>query len=304
MVTIRQMRSVAAVVEEGSFTRAAQRENATQSGVSQHVAAVESALGVSLFDRSAEGVRPTPAGQRYYARCIEVLRNLELASSEAQATGRGVSGRVRAGLMPAFTRAILPPVLDRFLATYADVEVEVIEGYSGTLTDMVRAQELDFAAVPSAKATVGLTVTHLIRNAEHLVSGPAMGLTHNAPQRLSDLPPLNMIVPARSNARRAKLDEYFETHGVRIAKRLEMDAMLATLGLVARSTWVTVLPQMICLADAEGTARRISPIISPTFASDFTIIEPARRPLAVPAQLFLDGLREELNRNTAFATPT
>lgn len=298
MVTIRQMRSVAAVVEEGSFTRAAQRENATQSGVSQHVAAVETALGVPLFDRSAEGVRPTPAGQRYYARCIEVLRNLELATSEAQATGRGVSGRVRAGLMPAFTRAILPPVLDRFLDTYADVEVEVIEGYSGTLTEMVRAQDLDFAAVPSARATQGLTVTHLTRNPEYLVSGPALGLEHRRPLRLGDLPPLNMIVPAPNNARRAKLDEYFETHGVRIAKRLEMDAMLATLGLVASSTWVTVLPQMICLGDADGVYRRVSPIIAPGFASDFTIIEPARRPVSIPAQLFLDALREELDQNT------
>ena len=51
MVTLRQIRSVIAVFEEGSFTRAADRENATQSGVSQHVAAVEAALGVTLFDR-------------------------------------------------------------------------------------------------------------------------------------------------------------------------------------------------------------------------------------------------------------
>ena len=60
-IALRQVRAVIAVCEEGSFTRAAERENATQSGISQHVAAVERALGVMLFERSARGIVPTPA---------------------------------------------------------------------------------------------------------------------------------------------------------------------------------------------------------------------------------------------------
>ena len=64
MISIRQMRSVVAVLEEGSFTRAAERENATQSGISQHVSAVEQQLGASLFERTSDGVKPTKAGER------------------------------------------------------------------------------------------------------------------------------------------------------------------------------------------------------------------------------------------------
>jgi LysR family nitrogen assimilation transcriptional regulator len=63
-IPLSQIRAVIAVCEEGSFTRAAERENATQSGISQHVAAVERALGVRLFERSTAGVAPTPAGLR------------------------------------------------------------------------------------------------------------------------------------------------------------------------------------------------------------------------------------------------
>jgi len=46
-IPLRQIRAVIAVCEEGSFTRAAERENATQSGISQHVAAIERTLGSS-----------------------------------------------------------------------------------------------------------------------------------------------------------------------------------------------------------------------------------------------------------------
>src|SRR5438128_2474280 len=70
-IALRQIRAIIAVCEEGSFTRAAARENATQSGISQHVAAAERTLGVKLFERSAAGVRPTPAGQRYYKRGLK-----------------------------------------------------------------------------------------------------------------------------------------------------------------------------------------------------------------------------------------
>src|SRR5476651_2218235 len=87
-IPLRQVRAVIAVCEEGSFTRAAERENATQSGISQHVAAVERALGVKLFERAAGRVTPTPAGLRYYKSCVHAVGALENAAEEARALPR------------------------------------------------------------------------------------------------------------------------------------------------------------------------------------------------------------------------
>src|ERR1700733_5505197 len=97
-IPLRQVKAVIAVCEEGSFTRAAQRENATQSGISQHVGAVERALGVRLFERSSTGVAPTPAGLRYYRRCVEAVGMLETAGEEARSLASFVSGELRIGL--------------------------------------------------------------------------------------------------------------------------------------------------------------------------------------------------------------
>src|SRR5215831_10148951 len=111
-IPLRQIRAVIAVCEEGSFTRAAQRENATQSGISQHVAAVERALKIKLFERTPTGVMPTPAGLRYYRRCVEAVGMLDTAGEEARSLASFVSGELRIGLMPTFTRAVLAPTLD------------------------------------------------------------------------------------------------------------------------------------------------------------------------------------------------
>src|ERR1700710_3052945 len=142
-IPLRQIRAVIAVCEEGSFTRAADRENATQSGISQHVAAVERALGIRLFERSTGAVKPTPAGLRYYKRCVEAVGTLEHAAEEARSLADEGTGELRIGLMPAFTRAVLAPVLDDFVRRCPEVRLHIVEGYRGALTDMVLNDELD-----------------------------------------------------------------------------------------------------------------------------------------------------------------
>ncbi len=296
MITLRQIRSVIAVFEEGSFTRAATRENATQSGVSQHIAAVEASLGVTLFERETGGVHPTAAGKRYYEQAVQALRNLDAAAGEARAAAVGTSGPVFAGLMPAFTRAALAPVLDRFMGAHPNIDVKVIEGYSGALTDMVRAQSLDFALVPASTANVGLSVTHLVRDREMLISGAGQGLPHGAPVILSELDPINLIAPTRSNVRRQKLEEYIETHNVRIHRLLEMDAMMGTLELVALGDWVSILPGLLCANDSDGSVRHVAPVDAPPLYSEFVMIEPARKPLSPQAAALFEAMRDEIVR--------
>src|SRR6202521_4416978 len=212
-IPLRQIRAVIAVCEEGSFTRAAERENATQSGISQHVAAVERKLGVKLFERSTGGVKPTPAGLRYYKRCVEAVGTLALAAEEAHALSGQVTGDLRIGLMPTFTRAVLAPVLEDFVPRCPEVRLHIVEGYSGLLTEMVLDDDLDFAVVPAYEGTVGLKSRLLVRDREMLISGPRRGFAPLAPLRLSECAPLKFVVPGPDNIRRRNLETYFHSHG-------------------------------------------------------------------------------------------
>jgi LysR family tcuABC transcriptional regulator len=296
-IALRQIRAIIAVVEEGSFTRAAVRENATQSGISQHVAAAERTLGVKLFQRSPAGVQPTPAGQRYYKRCIEAVGQLANASEEARGFAARVTGDLRIGLIPTVTRAALAPALDRFTAQYPDVRPYIVEGYSGWLTDMVLDGELDFAVVPTFEGRVGLKSRLLVRDREMLVSNVKQGFKPLQPVRLKDCGPLKIILPGRVNVRRRNIEIYFQTHGIEVAEMIELDAMIGTLQLVARSDWVAILSGLICVADIRrDTGRVISPIYDPPLIAEFVVISPARRTLSTPAQLFLDAFEAEIAR--------
>jgi LysR family nitrogen assimilation transcriptional regulator len=298
-VALRQVRAVIAACEEGSFTRAAERENATQSGISQHVAAVERTLGVKLFERSARGIVPTPAGLRYYKNCIEAVGRLEHANEEARSLAGLVSGDLRVGLMPTFTRAVLAPTLEDFVPRHPDVRLHVLEGYSGLLTGMVLADELDFAVVPAFEGRTGLKSRLLVRDREMLLSGRQRGLTPLAPVELADWAPLKIVVPGPQNVRRRNLETYFHTHGVEVAAMLEMDAMIGTLEFVARSDWVTVLPSLICINDIGKDDLVVNPIIKPALRAEFIVIQPARRTLSLQARRFLDCFEAQVANSRA-----
>jgi DNA-binding transcriptional LysR family regulator len=253
-------------------------------------------MGVRLFDRSTSGVRPTPAGMRYYRRCVEAVATLSAAAEEMRALAGRVSGNLRIGLMPTFTRAALAPALKDYVREHPDVKLRIVEGYSGVLTEMVFEEELDFAVVPTFEGRVGLKSRLLARDREMLISGKSRGLKSLAPVRLADVLPLKLVAPGLHNIRRRNLETYFETNGIQIEDLIEMDAMIGTLEFVARSDWVTILPALICVHDLGKGDLVVNPIVNPPLYAEFVVIEPARRTLSVQAQLFLECLEAEVER--------
>lgn len=295
MASLRQLNSLIAVYEEGSFTAASERENATQSGISQHISAIEKELGINLFTRNSNGVIPTTICHGFYKKSVEAIRTLKTAEQEAMNAGKGLSGRVNAGLMPTFTRAALAPVLKSISTTHPNIEISIVESYSGSLTDMVKAGELDFALVPVMTGTQGIKYSNLVRDREVLVSSPSFGNNQGEEISLKNLAPLKIVLPSKANIRRIKLEDYFTAHSIEIANIMEMDSMIGTLELVGSTDWVTILPYLICVPDTHSNLRYINPICEPNIYSDFVIIEPIGRSLTPQATFFLKLLKEEIS---------
>ncbi|HEU0059924.1 MAG TPA: LysR family transcriptional regulator [Hyphomicrobiaceae bacterium] len=293
--SVRDLTLFVAVYEQRSFTAAAEREGATQSGVSQHIRKLEDTLGVRLFTRSKGEVQPTPAGDALYLKSIDILRLYDAAKQAVRSYGKGLEGPLVVGLMPTMTRSVLAPALARFVADNPNVSINVIEAYSATLTQQVRAAEIDFAIVPAFACPPGLSSRLFLRTPEVLVSNPSSGLAHGAPVRLAGLSPVKLVLPGRGNTRRHTLETYCAANGVSIERLIELDAMLATLDLVARSDWMTVLPGIMMALD-DGTQHRVNPLAEPPFWLDLVLIEPSHRSMTTAALAFLAALEAEAQR--------
>lgn len=295
MISLRQIRSFVAVYEEGSFTAAARREGATQSGISQHLKQLETELGVALLERKGRDVEPTLAGKLYYRECVEVLKKLEAAQQSVVV--RHVQGAIRVGLMPTFTRSVLAPALEKFLASAPGSEISVTEAYSGVLTEMILKGELDFAIVPAFEGAIGIAHRLLARDREMLVSAKRGKKSNVNPVKLSELGPLKVVLPGLQNTRRRNIETYFSVNSVTVAQRLELDAMMGTLQFVASSDWVAILPFVMMVSDLDGGQFDIRPLEDPPFYSEFVLIEPARKVMSPAAALFADILKMEAERS-------
>jgi LysR family nitrogen assimilation transcriptional regulator len=298
--SLTDIRLFVAAYEERSFTAAAQRENATQSGVSQHVAKLEKRLGIELFFREKGRITPTPAAERYYVRCLEVLSAYEAASASLDGLKGQLAGEVSIGLMPTMTRSALAPALARFAGEHANVSVKIVEAYSGVLTREVRAGVFDFAIVPAFPGGSGLSVRPFLTTRETLVSakkgGPIPRVAHLAPVRLSSAGPLRVVLPGPLNTRRQTLTTYFTTHGVEVERTMELDAMMGTLDYVASSGWVTILPAVMMAGDISGGRFKVNPIAEPRLDLDLVSIQPSRRVLRPAAAAFFAILAAETRR--------
>lgn len=294
---LQQLRYFAAVYEQGSFSAAADKVNATQSGLSMHVSQMEKRYDVMLFDRSSSGVTPTEAGRAFYLEAVKVLAATSQAEDRLKTLSKSVVGHVHVGLMPTFTRAVLTEALLRFANEYPEVRLSISEGYAGTLAGKVVEGQLDFAVVPASFAiNESLASKPMGDDRECLVCAPDRVVPMNGDGvLLSEMSPLRLVLPGKGNARRNLIENYLRLNNIEISHLLELDTMHGTLNLVANSDWVAILPGIMCLPDLDGKRRKVVPLANPPLTVNYMRIETRKRPLSGVAQIFADILQEELN---------
>jgi DNA-binding transcriptional LysR family regulator len=144
---IGELRTFLAVLEHGSFSRAAEALRLGQSTVSFHVKALETAVGARLLDRHGGRVRSTATGAvlRRYALRIVSLREEALARLRAEESGQAGRLTIAASTIPG--EYLLPPVLSRFLAAHPRVAVSVDVSDSRAALARLAAHECDLALV-------------------------------------------------------------------------------------------------------------------------------------------------------------
>jgi DNA-binding transcriptional LysR family regulator len=134
------------VARHGSFGKAAKALAYTPPAVSQRIGALERQCGVRLFDRSARGVSPTPAGRLLLEHAERVLQAVDAARADLNAAAEFRRGRIRVGAFGTALAGLVPDAL-RELRTRVDVDLDIVEDDPYRLLPRVAARELDLAVV-------------------------------------------------------------------------------------------------------------------------------------------------------------
>ncbi|BAN25298.1 LysR family transcriptional regulator [Caballeronia insecticola] len=149
-----------AVFEEGTLTRAAEREAIAVSAASKRLLELEQAVGAVLFERKARGMELTNAGETllHYAR--RVLRDVENIGIELAEHASGVRGYVRMMANLSAIVEFLPEDLRAFLSVHDQIKIDLEERPSGGIVEGVADSLVDLGICSGEADTRGLETTH------------------------------------------------------------------------------------------------------------------------------------------------
>ncbi|WP_374298286.1 LysR family transcriptional regulator [Paracoccus sp. (in: a-proteobacteria)] len=144
-VDTRQLKTLLAIVESGSFSRAAGAVHLTVSAVSQQIQALEQEVGAPLFDRASRPPRLTAAGQQMVELADQVVRAAENAIDAI--SGRRLIGTLSMGSVRTSALSLLPRAMVRMNAAHPDLRIKLRVALSETLLQDVLAGRLDAAMI-------------------------------------------------------------------------------------------------------------------------------------------------------------
>jgi DNA-binding transcriptional LysR family regulator len=155
-INLNHLRVFECVYRTKSMTAAANELHLTQSGVSQHIKALEESLDIKLFDRINLKLVPTLAAKTLHEHTDASLSQIENALWEIKGREVEFSGTVTIGMPPEFGYNIVMPLMSKFAQNHPLLKFDLRIGLTGNISSLLLNGELDFAFIDAYSLEKGI----------------------------------------------------------------------------------------------------------------------------------------------------
>ncbi len=273
---LRQLESLVAIVDGGSFSRAAVTLNLAQPSLSRQMALLEGELGQRLLVRTGRGVQLTAAGEVFIVHARQMLETARRGRDAMHDLGTEPGGRVTVGMPPRVALGLSVPLVRSFRERFPRAVITVLEGLSLALRESLVAGRLDLALMFDPQPSPQLAYETLMREQLLLVAPPKSRLPTRVP--LASLSGYPLVLPSAPNAIRGLLDEVLAPRGVPLNVLAEVGAVQTVLALVAEGMGCTVLPESALAARPGGVRLPHAPLGPPAIRNTLVLATPLARP--------------------------
>ncbi|WP_343717563.1 LysR family transcriptional regulator [Inquilinus sp.] len=290
MDRLRAYEIFAAVVAQGSFTRAADALDTSPANVTRYVNELEAHLAVRLLNRSSRRLSLTEAGQALAERARAILD--EVAETEAIASSAALSprGRLRVNAPVSFGILHLAPLWPRFLARYPQIELEV--DLVDRVVDLV-GEGYDLAIRISRAGSQALVARKLAASRNIVCAAPDYIARRGAPATPADLLAHDCIgYSGAATVEWHLADEAGRPYAVKVPCVMQANngdtaraAALAGLGIIWQPTF---------LIGGDLRQGRLVPLLPGYRMADIDVLAvyPSRRYLGAKVRVMVDFLAE------------
>jgi len=286
MDDLNELQVFAAVVDEGSFVRAARRLGLTTSTVSRRMAALEDRLDSRLVERTTRRLHVTEAGRKLHARVAPAVREIREAERAVRDLRDVPRGLLRVTSVPTVSRQFLVPTARDYLARYPDTQVEILA--TQRIVDLV-GEGFDLGVRPGALEDSSLMSRKLAPGHAVVCASPAYIARKGRPESPDELVHHDCVTWGIGPARWRFADREVEVEGrLKVSDPgLAHDAALAGIGIAQVPAFA---------ADPQLESGRLVALLEEfrPFELRLHAVWPSSRHLSARVRSFIDLLVERV----------
>jgi DNA-binding transcriptional LysR family regulator len=295
MLDLYKLHIFAVVIQEESFSAAAERLYMTQSAVSQHIKELETSLGRSLFQRGWRGVKLTPHGEvlnRYTGEIFELVAKAENALIDID---HMTSGRISIGATPGLGVYLVPDWTLNFRARYPQITVALQTGITSQIVSDVLAQRLEIGFIEgelSDHHASRLSSLILEEIEQQVVVGFKNRFWDHQTLCLEDLQHQSMIVREAHSQSRLWLEERLRHYGIETVIGAEFDNLESIKRAVSLGPCLSILPPYVVQTEVAQGLLHMIPVREKPFTRNLKVIWDSRVPFSPITRAFLTELSQ------------
>ncbi|SNV56878.1 LysR family transcriptional regulator [Veillonella rodentium] len=169
---LKQLEYFVSVVENNSFTQAANEQYISQSAISQQIKALETGLGVELIVREKRSFHLTPAGQYLYRTGKKLLERFHDITVETTRIGTDARVSLRIGYLNRYSGVILQQTVIRMAKSHKNLDIRMYSGSHEELYGMLQDRRVDVVFNDQWQVLADIYDTHLVGTARSVIEVP------------------------------------------------------------------------------------------------------------------------------------
>ncbi len=294
-VKTRHFTLLAHLDRERSVLRAAEAIGMSQPAASKLLRELEDHLGVTLFERHARGVAPTPYGEVLVRHAHSVLSEIRVAQEEVDALRQGRLHRVSIGSVMSPCTELVPLAVSLLEQRYPQMVVSVQMDVSRAIVAMLLAGRLDIAIgrILDPDTAADLDFEALAEEPHSLVARPQHPLAKRRKLSVNDLVVQSWILPPAESILRERLNAMFLQRGLSLPEKIvETTSLPLTTSLLRRTDMLVALPEEVVRPYCDAGMLCVLPIDLGVGMDSFGLITRRGHRLASGAVETLAALRE------------
>lgn len=284
------------VVECASFTRAAASLDLPRSSVSAAIQTLEQRVGTRLLARSTRRVSPTADGEAFYARCQQLVADVEETEALFRRGKAALSGTIKVDLPGRIGRLIVAPALPAFLDRYPGIGIEL--GVTDRAINLIE-EGVDCTVRVGPLADSGLFARPIGALALINVASTAYLRRHGRPRTPADLAKhwvVRYASPTTGRADEWTWQENGSTHGTRVRSRVTVNSAEACIACCEAGLGLIQIPAYDVAEPLRS--RKLAEVLQDYRAEPLpmTLLYPSRQHLSRRFQAFADWLVDLLQQ--------